>query len=559
MRRLMIERLTLSIIGVGVLFSSSLAEAPKLTRIFPAGGQCGTRVEVTCKGDFTWPLSIWAPGLQVECGETKGQLFVTVPEVANNDRYWIRLYSADGASAKLPFLVGTISEQQEVEPNDRWREAQLIETTPITVNGVLEKSPDVDVFAVQLAAGQGLVVALEANRRLGSPMDAILQIATADGVVLAENHDDAGLDPRLHFVAPQDGSYQIRLFAFPSEPDTRIAFRGGENYVYRLTISREGYVTHTQPIGSFGSRKSVQAAGWDLEGDLTLPIRVDDAVSEVRVFGDVRDIRPVRFLSLLPANRAGCARYALGEDVEPPTSDRVASAVVQSAWHSLSLPAMVTGAIQFAGQQDDYRLQLEQGQSIALTVEAVSLDFPTVPLVHVYDMNDKVVAQFAENAPTGDAVLSFTAAEAGEYRVHVADRYGAASSRHHYLLCVWEPPADVVLTAATEMLTVTKEVPAELEVAIKRYAGADGNVGELTVEAVGLPPGVTCESVVSKPGEPTADKVTLKFVSAGQPYQGPLLLQGRSTAPRELIRPVRSPTQLDACLESLWIRTVGSD
>jgi epoxyqueuosine reductase len=43
-----------------------------------------------------------------------------------------------------------------------------------------------------------LVAAVEANTALGSPMDAMLQVVSPRGFVLAENNDDIHLDPRLH-------------------------------------------------------------------------------------------------------------------------------------------------------------------------------------------------------------------------------------------------------------------------------------------------------------------------------------------------------------------------
>ena len=96
-----------------------------------------------------------------------------------------------------------------------------------TVNGRLAKAGDVDGFAVSLTRGQTLVASLEAERPLGSPMDAVLQVVSPEGLVLAQNDDDVGRDPRIVFEAPSTGTYIVRLFAFPAKPDSSIRFAGG--------------------------------------------------------------------------------------------------------------------------------------------------------------------------------------------------------------------------------------------------------------------------------------------------------------------------------------------
>src|SRR5581483_10130568 len=106
----------------------------------------------------------------------------------------------------------------EKEPNDDYRHAQPLDKSCV-VNGRLEKTGDVDCFAIHLTRGQTLVASMEANRTLGSPMDAVLQVVSARGTVLEENNDYHELDPQLMFTAPADGTYVVRTFAFPAVPD----------------------------------------------------------------------------------------------------------------------------------------------------------------------------------------------------------------------------------------------------------------------------------------------------------------------------------------------------
>src|SRR5205823_5707083 len=102
--------------------------------------------------------------------------------------HYLRVYDDQGASSLRPFIVGTLPEVVEQEPNDDPRKPQVLPGSCV-VNGRLEKPGDVDGFAIKLLKGHTLVSHMMANRVLGSPCDAVLQVLSAEGFVLAENND----------------------------------------------------------------------------------------------------------------------------------------------------------------------------------------------------------------------------------------------------------------------------------------------------------------------------------------------------------------------------------
>ena len=260
-----VVRNVLITLSVGFLSAESSAAPPTLSHLFPAGGQRGTQVVATCTGEFAWPVQVWAPGVEVHAAEEKGKLEVSIPEDLAADRIWIRLHNEEGASAAVPFLIGGLKETMEQEPNNSPRNAQDVNGAGVVVNGILKEKGDVDGFAVELEAGQTLVASVDANHHLGSPMDAILQVATADGTVLAENHDALGLDPRIVYTAANCGTYVVRLFAFSSTPNTRIAFQNGDNYIYRLTLTTGPFMTHAIPLTvSQAEPGTADAVGWNV-------------------------------------------------------------------------------------------------------------------------------------------------------------------------------------------------------------------------------------------------------------------------------------------------------
>jgi len=164
--------------------SVAIAKPPTLEHLFPAGAARGSTVEVTASGQFDrWPVRGWSSsaGIAIKAEGEKGKLSIAVAPDAPTGVHWVRLFDDEGASAPRPFVVGVLPEVTEVEPNDEPGQAQRVDRPDLVVNGRLAKTGDVDGYVVRLKKGQRLVASMEANRRLGSPMDGVLQVASAEG------------------------------------------------------------------------------------------------------------------------------------------------------------------------------------------------------------------------------------------------------------------------------------------------------------------------------------------------------------------------------------------
>jgi hypothetical protein len=530
------------------------AAAPTLTHVFPAGGQRGAKVAVACKGKFDWPVSIDAPGLEVTVGQDAGKLEISIPADLATDRIWIRMHNVEGASNAVPFLVGSLKEMSELEPNNSPRNAQALAETSVTVNGVLEGA-DVDGFAVQLDAGQTLVAALDANTRLGSPMDAILQIASTEGNVLAENHDDVGLDPRLVFTPRSAGTFIVRLFAFPSSPDSSIAFRGGENYVYRLTLTTGLFITHAVPMSVPRAEPgTVEVFGWNVPPGTRLPVvplgggKLGDA-EELEPQGEVRIASDTRLGLAFAPEFGGAARVRLVPHTVIPS---LAQGDEQNP-RAMTLPTAVTGRLQHPRQTDAYRLPLMKGQSVAIAAEARGLDFPLDPVLQLIDPAGSVAATVDDAAPKRAFILTHTAALDGDYQLTIRDRHRQGNERAFYQLTARLDEPDFELTAAMDALVVAPDKPTEFVVTIQRR----GAVGPITVTATDLPPGVIAAAAVSEPTGPTAEKVTLSFTTTGPAFSGRIRISGTASQPNEIKRLARTPPNLSACFESFWLTAIA--
>lgn len=531
--------------------ASGYAAPPTLTHLYPAGGQRGTKVVVTATGSFTWPVKVWAPGLDVAPLKEAGKLEIAIPKDLAADRAWIRLYNADGASTAAPFLIGNLKEINEQEPNDSPRAAQHLAEPNCTVNGVLSKPGDVDGFAVRLKAGQTLVAAVDAHTRLGSPMDAILQVATAGGDVLAENNDDFGYDPRLAFTAKNAGTYIVRLFAFPAEPGTDIRFSGAPSYIYRLTLTTGPFITHAAPLSASRSKPGAVAVhGWNIPPGTKLSVVPLGGIKlaehfECEVSPDLRIPGDARLGFAFGPDFAGAARVRL-------TSLAVTDALAPAdpkAPPTLPLDTAVTGWLRTPRQTDAYRVPLKKGQQIVVSVEANSLHFPLDPVVKLLSPDGAVVVEVDDTGSTRDAAFTHVAAKDGDHRLIVGDRYRHGGPRHIYRLTVRTEKPDFELSTTSENIVVTPGKAAELPIKVQRR----GTVGPITLRVVGLPEGVTASPAVSEPAGSTATALTVKLTSKGLPFSGPLRIVGMASQPQGLERAVRTVPRLGAAFETIWL------
>lgn len=493
--------------------SRSFAKPPTLTDLFPPGAARGQTVAVTAGGTFDhWPARAWIDGrgVEIRAEKEKGKLSVSVAPDAPPGVRWVRIHDEDGASSLRPFVIGTLPEVVEVEPNDEPRAPQRLGLCSATVNGRLARAGDVNGFAVNLTRGQTLVADIEAARHLGSPMDAVLQVASSDGFVLAQNDDDIGRDPRIIFEATSDGTYIIRLFAFPATPDSSIRFAGGNTFIYRLTVTTGGYLDYAFPlaVGRQGP-KSVEAIGWNIPKDSRfLPVGDDAASDAIRLFHP----------SL--ADTAEIHRVASATEVETEPNDPSHPQAIASA-------VAISGRIDPPGDQDTFRLSLKKGDKRLLRVESRALGRPLDPTLRVLDPGGKILEESDDSGRNArDLERSFTAPADGDYRLLIRDLNGRGGPRFAYLLSVLEPQPDFVLSLAADRFDLTPGKTTRIAVAVQRK---DNFADPIDIAAEDLPAGVSAKPITSKPGDASARSVTLELSADDRVQSGPFRITGKPT------------------------------
>lgn len=471
-----------------LLYGAALAAPPKVNNLFPAGAQRGQSITVTAAGDFsTWPVQVWSdrPGVTFTAEKDKGKFKVDVAGDAAAGMYWLRMQNADGASAPKPFVVGTLPEMAESETNDTTDKPQAVEPR-VVVNGKLGKTNDVDSFRVNLKQNQTLVASLEANSRLGAPMDAVLQVCEllerpgrTEAYIVSQNHDAVGLDPQIVFTAEHDGAYLVRLFAFPATPDSSVRFAGGDDYIYRLTLTTGPFIDHVLPLAVPREESQVALGGWNLGRTATTIVPPLSASTDALTPPD----EPLVWI--WRSDAAGAVLVPRVEIAAPTDKSEI-------------LPPMtISGRLAAVGQADAYSFRGLKDKKLRFKVAAKSLGYPTDAAITILDEAGKTLAE-ADDASRDDRdpTLDFSPPADGNYRLLVRDLANRGDVRMVYRLTAEPIEPDFLVTLAADSFVLEKGKPLEIPINV---AVRDGLKGPIEFHVVGLPTGVTAEPLKFEP------------------------------------------------------------
>ncbi|MBN9120721.1 MAG: PPC domain-containing protein [Planctomycetes bacterium] len=486
---------------------------------------------MTAAGTSDASTKVWASGMGVSVESAKGKWKVTVAKDAAPGTYWLRAHNAEGASGLRPFVVGTLPEVTEKEPNDDFRKPHVLDGPSFTINGKLEKGGDADCFAIRVKKGQTLVASLEANDTLRSPMDGMLQILSADGFVLEENNDFHGLDPQVAFTAKKDGTYIARVYAFPSQPDASVRYFGSDACVYRLTLTTGPFADFAVPLAvSANDPRPVELRGWNLTPDSH---KVTFAAAAP---GDA-------FVTAFGAGLANPLR--LRSEPHPVHGPKFAA--------PLKPPFSATGHIDAPKGEALVAFEGKKGQALTVQAESRSFGLAVNPVVRVLDKGGKQLARAEPAKLNGDTLLQFAPPADGTYTVAVADLYAGGGPRHAFLLRVLSEP-DYELSVAADRFALTPGKPTLIPVKVDRLRGFKADV-EVTAE--GLPEGVKAE--VTKPAKPDPNTVTLSL-TADEAASGPFRIVGRVKGDKGPPRTARFLVpDFDEATTDLWLAPTAQE
>jgi hypothetical protein len=446
-------------------------------------------------------------------------------------RHW-RLWNAQGTTPALKFVVGDLPEivEQEIDGDAVPVEVRL----PVTINGRIFPREDVDVWAFPARRGQ--TISCEVNAaRLGSPLDSRLEVLDPGGRRIAENDDTFGADSFVRFTAPADGTYQVRIHD--------VNFRGGQAYVYRLTLTADPHVDRAYPLGGRrGSKVPFALTGQGLPaGPVTIDLPADapaDYAHRLTVNGKLTNSFPLD-LDDLPEHRKAEANH-------PARAEPV------------SVPAVLNGRIGRPGEVDSWAVTARKGIAYEFDLRAARLGSPLDGVLTVLDAGKELARAEAGPGP-GDPLLRFTAPADGTYVVRVQDRFPSRGGPDFaYRLRVTGPAVpDFRLRLAADALALDRGGQARLKVLADRLGGFAEPIG-LTLD--GLPPGVTATMTTIAARQSAVD-VVLKAEATAPVRAGRVTVRGTAkvgdrTVTRTAVLPgPRGVPELDTVLLAVTVPT----
>jgi len=186
---------------------------PRPTAVYPLGGKAGETLSLTCfsgaTGEFTQPVKLPPRPSEKFC------VFAELDSLPTPSPNWIR--------------VSDFSNVLEMSPNQDREHASVAELAPpLALNGRISHKGEEDWFRFPATKGVALDVEVYA-RRLGSPLDSVVEVFDAKGQSLAVNDDAAGADSALKFTPSETTNYFVRIH------DT--LGQGGTDYAYRIEVT----------------------------------------------------------------------------------------------------------------------------------------------------------------------------------------------------------------------------------------------------------------------------------------------------------------------------------
>jgi len=499
--------------AVVLLFSASWAHAqpPTVSHVVPLGLKPGESTDIVLHGgqlagaNHLWTgvpsTAVLTPGVEkngTEAGHVSYR--VALPPETPLGVMGVRVATGQGVSNLRLVLVDDLPTVVEAGDNHARGTAFPI-AFPIAVEGACEAEAS-DFFKLTVAAGQRLSFDVFA-RRLGSPLDPVIRLLSADGHELAFSDDEpsTGADGRFSYTFANAGDYFVEI--------RDIRFQGGGAHRYRLRIGDFPLPTVAYPVAvQKGATASVQWVGKNV------------AASEPR---------PVA----MPAQAAGdrlnvAANYAAGQGSSWVTL--VASDVADQLEHepnnapeqstAVQLPGVIEGRFENRGDRDFFQFNASKGQRWVFTGQTRSLGSPCDLFMRLYNAEGGVVAE-AEDAGTDEGSLNFTFPADGIYRLRVEDTSHRGGADEVYRITVEPYQPGFSLAAAVEKV----DAPQNGVFVVKVTAVRRDYNGPITLSVEGAGEGSTVRHNVIPEGKAeTTMHVTL----------GPSLTAGQNTTVRIL-------------------------
>jgi hypothetical protein len=436
----------------------------------------------------------------------------------------LRLMTAGGLANPLLFQVGTLPEILELEPNgpqannmpklfERLPQRPSIDL-PILINGQI-KPGDVDRFRFRARRGDSLVLEVQARHLIPYLADAVPGWFQATLALYDESGSEIAFvddyqfypDPVLFYKIKQSGEYELEI--------RDSIYRGREDFIYRIAISRRPFITNIFPLGGRAGIPAVASiAGWNLKQE-TMPLGTGPGIDRLRHASLPPGDRPRR----RPSNRVVYAvdRNPECVEVEPNDDPQQAQLVV--------LPILVNGRIQEPGDLDYFRLQGRAGAEVVAEVSGRRLHSPIDSLLQLFDADGNRLAWNDDHQDRqghlhrdlgpithhADSYVRFRLPADGIYLVQIADAQHQGGDAYGYRLRITPPQPDFSLRQTPSSLNIRAGAAAPICIYALRK---DGYQGPIDVSLRDPPAGFVLDGSQIPAGE---NRIQMTLFAPGKP------------------------------------------
>ena len=505
-QQFLIQVVLILFLAVGIAYAQV---APQLTSISPRAAQRGQTIEITLDGkNINENASIWFSKEGIKAEIKKKSPTATVRfngsgisgNIPTNPRlvlsfeiapdaplgnHQIRLITPNGVSNPQNFIVGDLPEMMEQEPNSTTDEANLLEL-PVTVNGTVASIDDVDLFRFELKKGARLICDISAQR-IGSPLDSYITLFDPSGAEVAKSRDGNGLDSFIDYTIQQEGEYTLFL--------RDVRYKGGGNYLYRLSIGELPYLQSVFPLGGKrGAANNVNVAGANLGSVNAIQLDISPDASL-----GIQELR----VSTPNGLETNPFPFAIGEFNET-TEKEPNEGLTQE--NKIGTPITVNGKIEKPGDVDRFSIKVEKGTSLIFDVKAREFRSQLDPLLTLYSHKkgeaegsvEEQVLSVNDDASGTDARLSFTFPEAGDYGISVRDLNSAGGGDFPYRLTIRPLNPGFRINVNADNPRISRGGTFMMTVSVARL---DGFNGALRFYSPDLPKGFLVSPTILFPGQ----------------------------------------------------------
>lgn len=403
----------------------------------------------------------------------------------------LRIVSPLGLTNPIVFQVGQFPEVRELEPNDKKLGSNMIfpakllndklpKIKPVDLPAVLNGQimpGDVDRFRFTAQKGQKLVIEAYARTLIPYLSDAVpgwfqatltLYDAKDNEVAFVDDYR-FNPDPVLLYQIPASGEYELQI--------RDSIYRGREDFVYRINIGQQPFVTQVFPLGASSHSKTVASVeGWNL-GDRQLSLDTGP--------GD-KNIRHTAYnKGKLFSNPIAYSIDTLPEIVETGSNNSLKDA------RQITLPMIVNGRVDEPGDVDVFKFEGCAGDRIVAEVYGRRLNSPIDSLLRLTDPNGIIIEWNDDNINKegnlhtdivglathhADSYIMTALPRDGTYYVHLADSQNQGGQEYAYRLRIEKAQGDFTLRVTPSSLFSYPGGTVAFSVHALRKDGFDGQI-----------------------------------------------------------------------------------